>query len=534
MTTPKSKYGLETSGIQNTGRQYWNLSAPVLVEEALRREEGKLADGGSFAVFTGKTTGRSPKFRFFVEEPETKDKINWNKDNVAVSPEKFERLFSKFQGYLEKRDIFVRDCYVGADEHSRLTVRVINEHAWQNLFVNNIFIRPPAKDLTDIKPDFTVIALPDFKADPETDGSGGETAIFVSFARRMVLVGGSAYGGEIKKAIFTVMNYLLPLKRIMSMHCSANTGKNGDTAVFFGLSGTGKTTLSADPARGLIGDDEHGWNDDGIFNYEGGCYAKVINLSAEAEPQIYACTKRFGTVIENVVYDANTRVLDLNDASITENTRACYPLDFIDNAVVSAKGGHPKNIVMLTCDAFGVMPPISRLSAEQAMYHFISGYTARVAGTEIGLKEPAATFSACYGAPFMVHHPSFYAELLKEKMLKHGVKCWLVNTGWVGGPYGVGKRISIKNTRALLNSALDGRLDNVKYIKDSVFGFDIPTECEGVPSEILTPANHWKDREEYFRKYRELAYMFVKNFEKFKAGCSAEVCNAGPVCGEIK
>ncbi|MFA6583821.1 MAG: phosphoenolpyruvate carboxykinase (ATP) [Elusimicrobiaceae bacterium] len=522
--------GLENLGIANTGRQYWNLSVPSLIEEAVKRGEGVLAEGGAFAVFTGKTTGRSPKYRFFVEEAGTKDKIYWNKDNTPVSEEKFERLFSRFQAYLENRDVFVRDCYVGADKESRLSVRVVNEAAWHNLFVRNMFIRPDAEALKTFNPDFTVISLPNFKADPQRDGSGGEIAIYVSFERKMVLVAASAYGGEMKKAIFTVMNYLLPLKGIMSMHCSANIGKKGDTALFFGLSGTGKTTLSADPQRGLIGDDEHGWSDKGVFNYEGGCYAKIINLSKEAEPQIYACTKRFGTIIENAVYNKETGVLDLFDGSVTENTRACYPLEFIDNAVEGAAGGHPENIVMLTCDAFGVMPPIARLSVEQAMYHFISGYTAKVAGTEVGLKEPQATFSACFGAPFMVLHPSFYAELLKKKMLKHGAKCWLVNTGWIGGAYGTGNRISIKHTRALLNAALDGKLNSVKYEKDSVFGFDIPTSCEGVPPEILRPAGFWKDQAEYYRKYRELAFMFVKNFERFKNGCSREICDAGPVC----
>ncbi|MCX5783898.1 MAG: phosphoenolpyruvate carboxykinase (ATP) [Elusimicrobia bacterium] len=522
----KSSSGL---GIAGTGAVYWNLSTPACVEESLFRGEGKLVAGGPLAVLTGKHTGRSAKDKFLVREPSSESKIWWG-PNVATDEAKFNNLLSKMQAHLKGKDIFVRDAFAGADEHSRLRIRIINELAWQNLFAKNMFIEPTDAELKNHVPDFTVMALPSFKADPKTDGTNSDTFIIINFAKKMVLIGGTAYAGEIKKSIFTVMNYILPLKNILTMHCSANMGAKGDTALFFGLSGTGKTTLSADPSRQLIGDDEHGWNESGIFNFEGGCYAKVINLSPKAEPQIYACTRRFGTILENVVYNPVTRTLDLDDASITPNTRAGYPLTFIDNFVPEKKGGHPKNIVMLTCDASGTMPPIARLSPEQALYHFISGYTAKVSGTELGMgKEPQSTFSACFGAPFMVHHPSFYANLLKEKIVKHKSNCWLVNTGWTGGPYGVGKRISIGYTRALLNCALDGRLNNVEYAKDPVFGFEIPLSCEGVPKEILNPSNLWQDKAGYMAKYEELAGFFVKNFDRFKDGCSKEIISAGPI-----
>jgi Phosphoenolpyruvate carboxykinase (ATP) len=407
-----------------------------------------------------------------------------------------------------------------------MAIRVVNEYAWHNIFAKNMFIEPLPSE--NIIPQFNVIFLPGLKADPTSDGTLSETAIMINFKKKIVLIAGTAYAGESKKAVFTVMNYMLPLKGIMTMHCSANVGKEGDGALFFGLSGTGKTTLSADEGRGLIGDDEHGWDNDGIFNFEGGCYAKVIRLSAEAEPQIFATTRRFGTILENVVFDPVTRELDLDSDVITENTRASYPLSFIGNSVESKRGPHPKNIIFLTYDAFGVLPPISKLSKEQAMYHFISGYTAKVAGTEKGVKEPKATFSTCFGGPFMALHPSKYAALLKEKMEKYHADCWLVNTGLVGGPYGTGKRISIRHTRALLNAALHGKLAKVKFVKDGIFGFEIPAECEGVPSEILQPASAWKDKNEYYAKYKELAAAFIKNFEKFKSGCPQEVLNAAP------
>lgn len=532
-TAYQSEYGLDKLGIKTNKTVYWNLTVEELYEKALEKGEGNITEGGALTVTTGKLTGRAPNDRFFVETDDVKNTLWWHKGNKGISEEHFESLFNKALKYMEGIDLFVRDAYVGSAEASRMPIRVINECAWHNIFAKNMFIEPKAEERTKIIPQFTVVFLPGLKADPATDGTASETAILINFKKRVVLIAGSAYAGESKKSVFTVMNYMLPLKNIMTMHCSANVGPNGDSALFFGLSGTGKTTLSADPKRGLIGDDEHGWDNDGVFNFEGGCYAKVIKLSKEAEPQIFSTTHRFGTILENVVFDDNTRKLDLDSAAITENTRASYPLTFIDNAVPSERGPHPKNIIFLTYDAFGVLPPISRLSKEQAMYQFISGYTAKVAGTEKGVKEPQPTFSTCFGGPFMALHPSKYAELLKEKMEKHNAKCWLVNTGLVGGPYGVGKRISIKHTRALLNAALDGKLNDVKFVKDDVFGFEIPTECEGVPSEILQPSAAWADKNEYYKKYRELAAAFVKNFEKFKDGCSEEILNAAPKAEEL-
>jgi phosphoenolpyruvate carboxykinase (ATP) len=529
----QSSYNLEDiSGIKTGKTVYWNLTSEELYEEALRRAEGNITKGGAFTVETGKHTGRSPNDRFFVETPDVKENIWWHKGNKGISEADFDKLFAKAVKYAADKDLFVRDAYVGADKQSSMAVRIVNEYAWHNLFVKNMFIEPSREELKTIKPEFSVIYLPGLKADPASDGTASETAILVNFKKRVVLIAGTAYAGESKKCIFTVMNYLLPLKGIMTMHCSANVGQNGDSALFFGLSGTGKTTLSADPKRGLIGDDEHGWDNNGVFNFEGGCYAKVIKLSKEAEPQIYATTGRFGTVLENVVFDDNSRELDLDSQALTENTRACYPLVFIDNAVPGAKGPHPKNIIFLTYDAFGVLPPISKLSKEQAMYHFMSGYTARVAGTEKGVKEPQATFSTCFGGPFMPLHPSKYAKLLKEKIEKHQAACWLVNTGLVGGPYGIGSRISIKHTRALLNAALENKLANVKFVKDIVFGFEIPVECEGVPAEMLQPANSWKDKNEYYKKYSELAEAFVKNFKQYEEGSSKDILDAAPKAAE--
>ena len=527
-TAYQSKYGLDNLGIKTNKTVYWNLTSEELYEEAIKRGEGNITYGGALTVATGKLTGRAPNDRFFVETDDVKNILWWHKGNKGISEEHFNSLFNKALKYMENIDLFVRDAYVGSAEASRMPIRVISEYAWHNIFARNMFIQPKEEERTSIVPQFTVIFLPGLKADPATDGTASETAILINFKKRVVIIAGSAYGGESKKAIFTVMNYMLPLKGILTMHCSANVGADGHSALFFGLSGTGKTTLSADPKRGLIGDDEHGWDNDGVFNFEGGCYAKVIKLSKEAEPKIYSTTHRFGTILENVVFDENTRKLDLDSAAITENTRASYPLTFIDNAVPSERGPHPVNIIFLTYDAFGVLPPISRLSKEQAMYQFISGYTAKVAGTEKGVKEPQPTFSTCFGGPFMALHPSKYAELLKNKMEKHNASCWLVNTGLVGGPYGVGSRISIKYTRTLLNAALDGKLQNVKFVKDDVFGFEIPTECEGVPSEILQPSSAWKNKDEYYKKYKELAAAFVKNFEKFKDGCSEEILNAAP------
>ncbi|HPI32886.1 MAG TPA: phosphoenolpyruvate carboxykinase (ATP), partial [candidate division Zixibacteria bacterium] len=444
--------------------------------------------------------------------------------------DKFHLVWNRLQGFLQGRDLFVQDCYCGADKNYRLPIRVITEYAWHSLFARNMFIEPATNDeLRRFVPEFTIVSIPSFKGLPQIDGTLSETFILLNFDEKLCLIGNSGYGGEIKKSAFTVMNFLLPLEGVLSMHCSANVGDDGASALFFGLSGTGKTTLSADPKRGLIGDDEHGWSDEGIFNFEGGCYAKVIALSPTAEPQIYACTRKFGTILENVAFDTVSRLLDLDDERLTENTRAAYPLEYIDNAVPDKQAGHPKNIVMLTCDASGVMPPIARLTPEQAMYHFISGYTSKVAGTEVDLgKEPEITFSACFGAPFMVHHPAFYADMLRNKMLKYGATCWLVNTGWTGGPYGIGKRISIHHTRTLLNAALDGTLSQVEYRTDPVFGFQVPKSCPGVPDKVLRPIEVWEDPKAYEDKYLQLAALFIENFKKFADGTPPEVVKAGP------
>ena len=524
----KPTYGLDKAGIKTTKTVYWNLSTPALYQEALKRNEANVVYGGPLCVSTGKHTGRSPNDRYFVETKDIDGKLFYNKSNKGIKEKYFNQIFAKVQKYVANKDLFVRDAYVGSSEASRLKVRAITECAWTNMFVKNMFIEPKQEELKKFVPQFTLICLPKMKVNPKTDGTVSETAILINIKKKIILVIGSEYGGENKKALFTVMNFLLPQKGIMTMHCSANVGKKNDSAIFFGLSGTGKTTLSADITRGLIGDDEHGWDEEGVFNFEGGCYAKVIRLSKEAEPQIYSTTQRFGTVLENVVFDPETGKLDLDDDTLTENTRACYPLNFIDNAVESKRATHPKNIIFLTCDAFGVMPPISKLSADQAPYHFISGYTAKVAGTEKGVKEPTSTFSTCFGGPFMPLHPSVYAELLKKKIQKHKVNCWLVNTGWIGGPYGVGSRISIKYTRALLNAALDGKLAKAKFVTDPVFGFQIPTACAGVPANILNPQKTWKDKKAYMEKYMALAKSFVENFKKYEAGCSKAILAAAP------
>jgi phosphoenolpyruvate carboxykinase (ATP) len=506
---------------------YKNLSAPALYEHAVSKKEAVITAGGALCARTGKHTARSPQDRFVVREPSCEGNVWWSDQNAAIDEAAFDKICGKVQNYLSDREVYQRDCYAGSDPGNRLNVRVYTELAWHSLFVSSLLIEPPAAELPGFAPQFTVICVPGFTALPQVDGTRGSAFILLNFRKKTVLIGGTAYAGEIKKAVFTVMNYLLPLRGVMPMHCSANVGKKDDTAIFFGLSGTGKTTLSSDPLRRLIGDDEHGWSDNGIFNFEGGCYAKVINLNAEAEPQIYATTGRFGTVLENVVYDKDTRVLDLNDGSLTENTRSAYPLHFIDNAIKGAAFPHPKNIVMLTYDAFGVLPPIAKLSPEQAMYHFISGYTAKVANTEMGIKEPKATFSTCFGAPFMLHHPTVYAELLEKKMKASKAECWLINTGLCGGPYGVGKRMSIKHTRALLNSALDGALSKVKFTKDPVFGFQIPEKCPGVPAEVLNPREAWADKKLYDAKCKELAGLFAANFKKFNVTSKA-INGAGP------
>ena len=431
--------------------------------------------------------------------------------------------------YIQGKDLYVEDCFACADPNYKLNLRIVTETAWHNLFARNMFRRYDSRDeLLKHKPDFTVIHMPNFHANQEYDKTNSEVFVVVNFAKKIVLIGGSSYAGEIKKSIFTVLNYLLPLKKVMSMHCSANVGMDGDAALFFGLSGTGKTTLSADQSRRLIGDDEHGWSEDGVFNFEGGCYAKVIRLSEEAEPDIYDCTRKFGTILENVQIDAQTRRLDLDDDTFTENTRAAYPLTHIPNIVPEGMAGHPQNIIMLTADAFGVLPPISKLTTEQAMYHFISGYTAKVAGTEKGVTEPKATFSTCFGAPFMVHHPSVYAELLGEKIKKHNAKCWLVNTGWSGGPYGVGSRMKIQYTRAMLNAALTGKLDDVDFVKDPFFNLNVPVSCEGVPAEVLNPRTTWEDKNAYDETAKKLANMFIENFKEYEEGTAKEIIAAGP------
>jgi phosphoenolpyruvate carboxykinase (ATP) len=529
MPNPPEPYGLENHGIHNVNTVYWNLPTPALYEEIVRHREGVIGHMGALVVRTGHHTGRSPDDKFVVKEPSSQNHIWWGKVNRPMEAGKFDTLYNRLLAYLQGRDLFVQDCFVGADERYQMPIRVISEYAWHSLFARNLFIRAKSAGQQGRIPEFTVIDVPRFHAVPANDGTHSEVFVIINFGRKLALIGGTSYAGEIKKSIFTVLNYRLPLDKILSMHCSANRGKKGDVAVFFGLSGTGKTTLSADPERGLIGDDEHGWGDTGIFNLEGGCYAKVIRLSKEAEPQIYSCSRRFGTVLENVAIDTHTRKVDLNDDSLTENTRAAYPIDYIDNAVVPSVAGHPQNIVMLTCDAFGVMPPIARLTPEQAMYHFLSGYTAKVAGTEKGMgREPSATFSTCFGAPFMALQPTVYAALLGEKIDKHRVPCWLVNTGWTGGPFGVGKRMNIGHTRAMIHAALNGKLAEVPFSPDPIFGFRIPQYCEGIPPEILQTRNTWKDKEAYDWAAKDLAGRFEDNFRQFAASTSKAVQEAGP------
>jgi phosphoenolpyruvate carboxykinase (ATP) len=526
----KSDFGLENHGFFNLRMEYWNLPTEALYEEVSFRREARITRQGPIAAFTGKHTARSANDKFVTREPSTEENIWWGEYNRPFSQEKFNDLYNRLLGFAQGRDLFVQDCYAGADPNYRLPVRIITELAWHSHFARNMFLLPETnEECRRHVPEFTVICAPSFKGIPQIDGTASNTFIVLNFEKRICIIGNTAYAGEIKKSIFTILNYLLPLDGIMPMHCSANIGKDGKTALFFGLSGTGKTTLSADPQRSLIGDDEHGWSDEGIFNFEGGCYAKVIQLSPTAEPQIYACTRKFGTILENVPFDPVTRIIDLDDESVTENTRASYPLDFIENAVPEKMGGHPANIILLTCDASGVMPPIARLTPDQAIYQFISGYTSKIAGTEVGLgKEPEMTFSTCFGAPFMVHRPAFYADLLKRKILRHNVQCWLVNTGWIGGAYGVGKRISIRHTRALLNAALEGKLQEVEYRADPVFGFAVPASCEGVPTQVLNPADSWPDKTLYMQRYRELATRYVQNFKKYEEGCPREVREVGP------
>lgn len=526
----KADYNLSFLGLDNLRKVYWNLPVESLYEEVVFRSEGQITSGGPLVVNTGKHTARAADDKVIVKDSETEETVWWGQYNRPYDPQQFHDLFIRIQGYLQGKDVFVQDCYVGADPSCHLPIRVITEKAWHSLFARNMFLTLSDREAyRQHIPEFTLIALPSFKAFPSIDSTARNTIIAISFDQKLCIIGNSGYAGEIKKSAFTIMNYLLPQQGILPMHCSANMGKKGDVALFFGLSGTGKTTLSADPNRFLIGDDEHGWSEDGIFNFEGGCYAKVIGLSPTAEPQIYACTKRFGTILENVVYDPVSRHIDLDDDTLTENTRASYPLEYIENALIEKRGPHPQNILLLTCDASGVMPPIARLSPEQTIYHFISGYTAKIAGTEIGLREePEITFSACFGGPFMVYHPAVYANLLRNKIERHRVKCWLINTGWVGGPYGVGKRISIHYTRRILDAVLNGELENVEYRKDPVFGFDVPLYCPDVPDSILTPSNAWSSEEAYYKRYRSLASRFIDNFKKFEDAFPAEIRAAGP------
>ncbi len=510
---------LSKHGIRSPGHVYWNLDVPGLYEEALRRREGQLAQGGTLVVRTGQHTGRAPNDKFIVQEPSSAKRIWWGQVNRPFDGRRFDALHRRLLAYLQGKDLFVQDCFVGADPAYRRPIRVMTETAWHNLFARTMFIaaqQAVAADRSIFQPEFTVLHAPNFHAEPERDGTNSATFIMVHFGQKLILIGGTSYAGEIKKSVFTIMNYLLPLEDVLSMHCAANVGAQGDVAIFFGLSGTGKTSLSADPRRTLIGDDEHGWNDRGVFNFEDGCYAKMIRLSRTAEPEIYAMTKRFGTVLENVAMDPVTRELDLDDDSLTENTRGAYPINFIPNASPARMGEHPSNIIMLTCDAFGVIPPIAKLTREQAMYHFISGYTAKVAGTEKGVTEPKATFSACFGAPFMALHPHIYARLLGEKITKHHVACWLVNTGWTGGPYGVGSRIKIAYTRAMVEAALSGALSEAPTAVDPIFGIARVTRCPGVPDELLDPRATWNDPSAYEAKAQELSGKFHENFEQFK------------------
>ncbi|HQU55955.1 MAG TPA: phosphoenolpyruvate carboxykinase (ATP) [Chitinophagaceae bacterium] len=516
-------------GLKSTESIHYQSSPEELVQETLRMNEGELSDTGALVINTGAFTGRSPKDRFIVKDEVTADTVNWNEINMPIDTKYFDIIYKKSMTFLENLDEFwVRDCVACADPRYQLNVRVINEKPWNNLFAYNMFLRPKEEELENFKPDWHVFSLPNLFLDAKECGVRQENAAVISFKRKMILIAGTGYTGEIKKGIFSILNYVLPLeKKVLSMHCSANMGKDGDTAIFFGLSGTGKTTLSADPNRQLIGDDEHAWTDDNIFNFEGGCYAKAINLSAEKEPEIYNAI-RPGALVENTKFFEGTNKINFDDATITENTRVSYPIEFISNAQIPSIGGLPKNIFILTCDAFGVLPPISKLSPGQAMYQFISGYTAKVAGTETGITEPKPTFSACFGAPFIPLHPGQYAKMLGEKMQKHNVHVWMVNTGWTGGEYGTGSRMKLKYTRAMITAALEGQLDNVSYKIDPIFGFHIPTSCPNVPDEVLNPINTWSDKEAFTKKSKYLAGLFVKNFEQYADGVSQEVLDAAP------
>lgn len=519
---------LNSTTIIQAKKIHWNLTPPLLYEEIIKRGEAMIAEDGPIVIYTGKSTGRSPNDKFFVSEVSSKDHIWWGKDNKPFDMEKFEKLETRIVDYFNGRELFGQQCYGGADPLYRFPAQIITDNAWQSLFAYNMFRHVDSGSQGDFSPQFTVLVATGFETEPEIDGTRSDVVVAINLAKKMALIAGTRYAGEIKKCVFTILNYLFPLQGILPMHCSANIGADGNSALFFGLSGTGKTTLSSDPKRRLIGDDEHGWSDRGIFNFEGGCYAKVIHLSAKDEPQIYAMTRRFGTILENVVIDLETRQIDLNDETITENTRASYIIDEIENHEPSGMGGHPKNVIFLTADAFGVLPPLSRLSPEHAMYHFLSGYTAKVAGTERGVKEPQATFSTCFGGPFMVHHPMVYAKLLGDKIRKHNVNCWMVNTGWTGGPYGVGKRIKISYTRSMVEALLNGKLDDVPFETDTVFGFQTIRTCPEVPDGLLKPRSTWTDSASYDQQLQKLAGLFIKNFEKYVNDVPPEVIAAGP------
>ncbi len=520
---------LEHMGFRNLGNIYWNAATPILYEEVVRRREGNVAHLGPVVVRTGQHMGRSPLDKFIVQEPSSYDKIWWGSENKGMEESAFFSILHRLQAYLQNKDIFVQDCYAGADPAYRIPIRVITETAWHSLFARNMFIQMKRfEEAEGHDPDFTIINAPRFHALPELDKTRSEAFVLLHLGKKLVLIGGTSYAGEIKKSVFTILNYVYPQESVLSMHCSANVGEAGDSAVFFGLSGTGKTSLSADPGRKLVGDDEHGWSDSGVFNFEGGCYAKVIRLSKDAEPEIYECTRRFGTILENVTFDHVSRRLDLDDDSLTENTRAAYPVSHIPSALREGVCGHPNHVIMLTCDAFGVMPPVAKLSPEQAVFHFLSGYTAKVAGTEVGIQEPKAVFSPCFGAPFMALPPTFYAELFRQKVRTHGASCWLLNTGWVGEPYGRGDRISILYSRALISSILDGSLEQAEFAPDPLFGFLVPASCPGVPSEILNPALQASDPAEYQVRARKLAERFKRNFDQFQGRIAGDILETLP------
>ncbi len=528
MATPPNGYGLEFHGIYNPGTVHWTPHTPALYQHVIQRHEGQIAHLGPMVVFTGQYTGRSPKDKFVVKEPTTEAHVAWGKINQPMSETAFDNIYRRLMGYLQRRELYVQDCFVGADPDYRMPVRVITESAWHSLFARNIFIQATSAELKDFVPGFTVIHAPFLQTTPEIDGTNSEVFIGMHFARKLIVICGTQYAGESKKSVFSAMNYLLPMRNVLPMHCSANYGAAGDVALFFGLSGTGKTTLSTDPERTLIGDDEHGWSDNGVFNIEGGCYAKTINLSPKAEPEIYEATRKFGTILENVGFDPVSGRVDLDDESITENTRAAYPISYIARATRSGLGGHPTNIMMLTADAFGVLPPIAKLTPAQAMYHFLAGYTAKVAGTEKGVTEPEATFSACFGEPFMILPPITYAKLLGERITKHNADVWLVNTGWSGGPYGVGKRMDITYTRAMIRAALSGTLRQVPTRHDDLFNLEVPIRCPDVPSDVLDPRTTWPDPAKYDSYAAKLAEMFRANFTRFVDQVPAEVAAAGP------